>query len=969
MSTDLASGDRILLNGITAEVIKTYWVGDLQYIRAYVDGDGVKTVCIDDVEIEPYHDQLSELTSVDQLHPQHEAVAADRFDLRMDALNLTLAHEQGQLLSISNSLVRLEPYQLACVNQVMQSLRQRMLIADDVGLGKTIEAGLILKELQARNRADSVLFVVPAHLQKKWVRDMDRFFDIDLTVADRAWVDGERRRLGDAANIWDQDNHQLIASMAFLRQDEFQPALEEAFWDVVIIDEAHKAAQRGGSPSVTAQMAERVTHNSESALLLSATPHDGKGEGFRSLISYIDPLLVAEDQDLGRETVEQVMIRRGKQSIYDDDGERIFPNRDVQTVQVSMTTAEEQLYEGVTEYVQEVYNRSEQLNEPAIGFAMALMQKRLVSSVGAIRETLRRRLQALLEEGGANKELSAEASAYLDGQDLEETDREAAEQELERLPVVGGDDALRTEIEMLQKLVSHAESIPVDTKAQQVKRYIQQLLEENPEEKLLLFTEYRDTLDYLLEEVSDQPWADEILVIHGDVSKDERQQIEDQFNHGEPRLLFATDAASEGIDLQHSCHIMVNYELPWNPNRLEQRIGRIHRYGQDKEVKVWNFQFAGTREGEIFELLEEKVENIRSKVGSTADVLGMLDDVDIDGLIMRSVQNEEPPEATAAELEELMEDREQTLLEWYDRSLIDPSTFDAESRQRIQEVMDESSDIFGTEADIRAFVEQGLATFDGRLEKRGSQLYVVHVPPVLSESGTETERGPVTFSREFAMDHEGIEYLSPDDPLIQRLRTQLLADEAGTVGLKLLPFIESPGITFVYRVAFEDGTGETIREELIPVFVDQQSLSPRRPIGEKVLDAKTIRANPDTGSVHELLSNKGQLENAAENYVANVLTTIKSEITADRNDDVELERTNLETYADAERERIESFITEYQQQAESGQDMDISIRRQRQRLEELNSRVEDRKAELDRQKQVISLAPTVEGYCLTLPVE
>jgi len=522
---------------------------------------------------------------------------------------------------------------------------------------------------------------------------------------------------------------------------------------------------------------------------------------------------------------------------------------------------------------------------------------------------------------------------------------------------------------MLQTLVSQAESIPVDTKAQQVKRYIQQLLEDKPNEKLLLFTEYRDTLDYLLEEMSDQPWADEILVIHGDVSKDDRQQIEDQFNHGEPRLLFATDAASEGIDLQHSCHIMINYELPWNPNRLEQRIGRIHRYGQNKEVKVWNFQFEGTREGEIFKLLEEKVENIRSKVGATADVLGMLEDVDIDDLIMRSVQNKKPPEATAAELKELMEDREQTLLEWYDRSLIDPSTFDAESRQRIQEVMDESSDIFGTEADIRAFVERGLETYDGRLEKRGSQLYVAHVPPVLSENGAKAERGPMTFLREFAMEHEGISYLSPDDPLVQRLRAQLLADAAGTVGLKLLPFIDSPGITFVYRVAFEDGTGETIQEELIPVFVDLQSQSPRRPIGEQVLDAETIRAKPETGTVHELISNKDQLETVAESYVANVLKTIKSELTDDRNDDVEQERSNLEKYAAAERERIEDFITEYQQQAESGQDMEISIRRQRQRLEELEERVEERSAKLDQRKQVISLAPTVEGYCLTLPVD
>jgi len=963
-------GDRIRINDQPAEVIRTDSVGDIEYLRAYIEGVGAKTVSVADVEITPIGSQLDDLPeNLDEFHPAHEAVDAERFDLRMDALNLTIAHEQGQLLSISNSLVRLEPYQLACVNEVMESLRQRALIADDVGLGKTIEAGLILKELRARNRAGSVLFVVPAHLQKKWVRDMDRFFDIDLTVADRAWVEGERRRLGDAANIWDQDDVQLITSMAFLRQEEFQPALEEAFWDVVVIDEAHKAAQRGDSPSVTSQMAERVAHNSESLLLLSATPHDGKGKGFRSLISYLDPLLVAEDQELSRETVEQMMIRRGKQTIYDDNGERIFPNRDVRTMTVSMTPAEEQLYEGVTTYVQEVYNRSEQLNEPAVGFAMALMQKRLVSSVGAIRETLRRRLQGLLEEGGANRELSEDAEAYLDGEDLEENDREAAEQELETLTVVKGDDALQTEIKMLQDLVSQAESIPVDTKAQQVKRYIQQLLEENPNEKLLLFTEYRDTLDYLLEEVSDQPWADEILVIHGDVDKDERQQIEDQFNHGEPRLLFATDAASEGIDLQHSCHIMVNYELPWNPNRLEQRIGRIHRYGQDKEVKVWNFQFEGTREGEIFELLQEKVENIRSQVGSTADVLGMLDDINIDDLIMRSVQDEEPPEATAAELEELMEEREQTLLEWYDRSLIDPSTFDAESRERIQDVIDESADVFGTEADIRAFVDRGLEAFGGRLEKRGNQLYDVFLPASLSETGAETQRGPVTFSREFAMDNKGIEYLSPDDSLVLGLREQLLAGEDGSVGLKLLPFVDNPGITFVYRIGFEDGTGEMIQEELIPVFVDLGTKSPRRPIGEQVLEAETIRASPDSEALRELLVNRDELEAAAEEYVANVLGTVKSDISADRATEVEQERANLEAYAEAERERIQAFISEYQQQAAAGEDMEISIRGQRRRLDRLDERVDERKAELERRRQVISLAPEVEGYCLTLPIQ
>src|SRR6056297_2241616 len=705
---DLEPGDAILLNDQPAEVIKTYSVGDLDYLRAYVEDVGVKTVCIDDVTIEPKKEQISALepATASQLHPEHENLDAERFDLRTQAMRFRLAHQQGQLLSISNSLVRLEPYQLACVNQVMQKLRQRALIADDVGLGKTIEAGLILKELTARNRADRVLFVVPAHLQKKWIRDMDRFFDVDLTVADRAWVEGERRRLGEEANIWDQDQQQLVTSMAFLRQDEFQPALRDAFWDVVVVDEAHKAAKRGDSPSKTANMVDTVTGNSDSLLLLSATPHDGKGEAFRSLVEYIDPFLVAENRELSQETVDRVMIRRGKTDIYDEDGERVFPDREVNSVSISMTHDERQFYRAVTDYVKNVYNRSEKLNEPAVGFAMALMQKRLVSSVGAIHATLRRRLDDLLSEEAETDGLSEEARAYLDGEDLDEDDKQHAEDEIAGLTVTSTDEQLQEEIDTLRDLVSLAEDLPVDSKAQKVRRFISQLLEEQPDEKLLLFTEYRDTLDYLLEFVQDEPWADEILVIHGDVDKEERVRIEDEFNHGQSRLLFATDAASEGIDLQHSCHIMVNYELPWNPNRLEQRIGRIHRYGQEREVKVWNFQFDDTREREIFELLEEKIENIRSKVGSTADVLGMLDDVDLDGLIMRSVRNDEPADATAEELEELLDEREQTLMQWYERSLIDPSTFDEESRERIRAVMDESEDVFGSEAAIRSFVER-----------------------------------------------------------------------------------------------------------------------------------------------------------------------------------------------------------------------------------------------------------------------
>lgn len=965
---EFAPGDEIRLDGVPAEVITRYSLGSLEYLRAYVEGEGVKTVCVDDVTIEPRQTALETLDGIeaDRLHPDHEATAADWFDLRSQALQLRMAHEQGQLLSISNSLVRLEPYQLSAVNWVMQKLRQRALIADDVGLGKTIEAGLVLKELTARNRADRVLFVVPAHLQKKWIRDMDRFFDIDLIPADRQWVEGERRRLGEEANIWDQDHQRLVTSMAFLRQDEFQPALEEAFWDVVVVDEAHKAAKRGGSPSETAKMVDRVSSNSDSLLLLSATPHDGKGEAFRSLVEYVDPFLVAEDQELTKDAVDRVMIRRGKQSIYDDDGERIFPDREVQTVPVEMTHEERQFYRAVTDYVKHVYNRSAALNEPAVGFAMALMQKRLVSSIGAIRATLSRRLADLVAEQSTNTSLSPEAAAYLDGEDLDEDDKQRAEDELAGLTVTESDAQLEEEIETLRDLVSLAEGISVDSKAQRVRRYIQQLLEEQPEEKLLLFTEYRDTLDYLLDLVADEPWADEILVIHGDVDKEERARIEEEFNHGQSRLLFATDAASEGIDLQHSCHIMVNYELPWNPNRLEQRIGRIHRYGQEKEVKVWNFSFEDTREGEIFEMLQEKVESIRGQLGNTADVLGMLDDVDVDSLIMESIRNEEPPGATKAELEELIDERQRTLEEWYERSLIDTSTFDQESREKIRSVMDDSTDVYGTEADIHEFVERGVDALGGEIQQAGTNRYRATLPDRL---GLDVdEYGPFTFDREFAMDHEGVDYVSPDDDIVQRLMRTVLDGDRGTVGVKLLPFVAEPGITFNYRVRFEDGTGEVIREEMIPVHVDAAQQDAQRQLGQRVVDGQSVTGSPDPGQVDAVLRQREQLRAAADRYISQRVTSVREALQERRRSETQQELDDLAEYAAAERQRIQEFIDDYERKAEAGSDMEIAIRGQRDRLAKLEARIERRREELERKAQVVSIAPEVANRCLAFPV-
>lgn len=966
--SDLTPGTHITLDGRSAEVIRCYQVGDLRFLRVYVEGAGLKTVCVQHVDVELRPDPDEELGEFQPEDRDGEKWSPKWFDLRVQATRLRLAFDRGHLLSLSTSLVRMEPYQLACVNEVMRKLRQRALVADDVGLGKTIEAGLILKELAGRRRADRILTIVPAHLQEKWIREMDRLFNIDLTLADRTWVDAERRRHGEEASIWAQDGQRLVTSMAFLRQDEFQAALEEAFWDAVVVDECHKAAKRGTSPSKTSQCVERVAHQSDALLLLSATPHDGKEQSFRSLLSYIDPFLLAGEEPLTREVVDRVMIRRGKHTIYDDDGERVFPEREVRTAEVEPTGKEQDFYAAVTDYVRNIYNRSEQLSQPVVGFAMALMQKRLVSSIGAIRETLRRRLEGLLS--AEELQVSPATRAYLEGEDLTEEDRERVEAELTRVTVPGGDEALHEEIDTLRELVSQAESIAIDSKARKVTAFIQSLFEEQPDEKVLLFTEYTDTLEYLLGMFEDEPWSDEILVVHGGVKREERARIEDEFNYGRSRLLVATDAASEGIDLQESCHIMINYELPWNPNRLEQRIGRLHRYGQDKEVKVWNFQVSGTREAEIFQLLESKLEEIRKRLGSTADVLGFLEDVNLESFVMRSLQNREPPSATGEQLELMLEEKERTMMEWLERSPIDCSTFDAESRQKIIELMDQSEDVLGPE-DVEEFCLDAIGLLGGDVRPNRDGTYSLSLPDAVAENAGGKRLDRVTFDREIALGQRETVFLAADSEVVSLLLSLSLEEtreEKGQVGLKVLPFVEEPGIVFVWKVCFEDGTGEVMREELVPVFVGPDTLDATEKIGSRILNATPLSVNTPAQDVRDLVSHKDELKGVAEGYLARKIQRMRNELADRRRNETERELRDLEEYEREERRRLEKFIAKYERQAAEGSgDMTIAIRRQESRIRELEKRAEARRNNIEQKGRIIALAPERVNVCLVLP--
>jgi hypothetical protein len=383
-------------------------------------------------------------------------------------------------------------------------------------------------------------------------------------------------------------------------------------------------------------------------------------------------------------------------------------------------------------------------------------------------------------------------------------------------------------------------------------------------------------------------------------------------------------------------------------------------------VKVWNFSFADTREGEIFELLQEKVETIRGQLGKTADVLGMLDDVDVESLLMESIQSDQPASATKEELETMIDERQQTLEEWYDRSLLDTTTFDEESRRRIQEVIDDSEAVYGSEADIETFVRQALQALGGSLEERGAREYLIEVPESIVLS-TDTY-GPVTFSREYAMDDDSVTYVAPDDEFLEAVMDHILDSDRGRIGLKQLPFVDRPGMAFTYRLRFEDGTGEVIHEELETVFVDVANRDPQSQLGERIVDGDTIGGRPDAAVVSTVLESREDLRERADAYVSEYVSSVKRELQARRQSETADEIDRVDDYAEAERERITEYLEEYERKAEAGSDMDIAIRGQERRLENLESRIEDRKAELAEKARVISHAPKVEAVCISLPI-
>ena len=604
--------------------------------------------------------------SRDDLRPLLEAEPKERtgcppadpeqLRLLVESTRIRLAYAYDRQFAVSLSGIRTLPHQIEAVyRKMLPQPRLRFLLADDPGAGKTIMAGLLVKELKLRQAIDRCLILVPAPLTIQWQDELLRFFGEPFQIIHSA---NDQQQL---LNLWEREA-QVIASLDYAKQDGVRERVWQQRWDLVIIDEAHKcsaytkrSAGRGDEVERTKryQLAERLSGHCDNLLLLTATPHHGDDDRFAHFIRLLDrdlfpePHRVGEDAGRVRREILRLgddcpwSLRRLKEDLKDLHGRRLFPDRHVRTVSFALGPDEYAIYEAVTAYINEFLPQAAGRRKNSVALVRTVFQRRLASSTRAIHESLLRRrtsLTRLVEElEGMTPAQRARRLAQLAGrladaeQDEDDLDEDARDALLDGTTAAAELDRLQAEIAAVGDLAARVGRVREsgrDSKLVALRDCLQRAEFNDLKDgrgKLLIFTEHRDTLNHLREHLG--AWGYSTCEIHGGMDPRERKRAQEEFRTAR-QVCVATEAAGEGINLQF-CHLMVNYDLPWNPTRLEQRLGRIHRIGQPRDVYAFNFVATSSVdghpviEGRILERLLHKLDHMRGALGDRVfDVVG-----------------------------------------------------------------------------------------------------------------------------------------------------------------------------------------------------------------------------------------------------------------------------------------------------------------------------------------------------------
>lgn len=558
-----------------------------------------------------------------------------------------LAHAIENWNENTGSLSRLDidplPHQVHLVHHILASGHLNWMIADDVGLGKTIETGMLLKALEQRGQAERILLVTPAGLTSQWKEELHNKFGLS-----------EFRIYGENFNIdeereWGMYKH-VIGSIDRLKEDShLEKLLRAEPWDLVIFDEAHRLSRRQYGMKYDAsnrfQLANFLRDKTKAMVLLSATPHQGKPDKFQSLLMLLNPERKDEIETLALnpEILSEMIIRNNKSDVTDLQGNFIFKGKTTKAIRVTHDKAMKDFDCSLQSYLRKGYQTAIEMGQAgnAIGFVMTVYRKLAASSAKAINQALHNRKLRLIE---------ASQSIDVDDELLVQDERYSGEAEEGRLNITQGKEFFDGELEQLDTLIEESEQVLItDPKLKEFKEVlIPSILENNKSEKVLIFTEYRSTQEYLKSALEEQYGDGSVNLINGSMKHQVRREAINNFE-GTGQFLISTEAGGEGINLQDKCHIMINYDLPWNPMRLVQRIGRLYRYGQKHRVVVFNLYSPDSMDDQIMELMHERIEQVVGDLSSLSgeynerlsdDIMGEVADlVDVGDILLEATSD------------------------------------------------------------------------------------------------------------------------------------------------------------------------------------------------------------------------------------------------------------------------------------------------------------------------------------------
>ncbi len=972
------------------------------------------------------------------------------FRLVSEAHRIRLAHLFDPVLAVHTSLVDPLPHQITAVYEAMLPRQPlRFLLADDPGAGKTIMAGLFIKELIARGDLQRCLVVCPGSLAEQWQDELYRRFQLPFEILTNDKLEAAR------TGNWFVENNLVIARLDKLsRNEDVQEKLKspDCRWDLVVCDEAHKLSATffGGEVSYTKRykLGQLLSSLTRHFLLMTATPHNGKEEDFQLFMALLDgDRFEGKFRDgVHAVDVSDLMRRMVKEKLLKFDGTHLFPERIAYTTPYKLSDLEAKLYKSVTEYVREQFNRAEALQNDkragTVGFALTILQRRLASSPEAIYQSLHRRRERLekrlreleLLQRGAAVAAMATSTPTLDAEDVEDLEdapedevAEAEEQILDQATAARTIEELKAEIAILQDLETLAQSVRrsgEDRKWKELSRLLGEIFTpagsgdsvregERPygsgqlpkpvpsaSQKLVIFTEHRDTLNYLHSRITTLLGRTEAVVtIHGGMGREERKKAEEAFKHDPTvQVLVATDAAGEGINLQRA-HLMVNYDLPWNPNRLEQRFGRIHRIGQTEVCHLWNLIAEETREGDVYRTLLEKLEQAREALGGQVfDVLGKVqfEGKPLRDLLIEAIRYGEKPEVRAR-LTKVVEgafDRRQIqdLLE--DRALAQDA-MDATNVQRIREDMERAEARRLQPHYIESFFLAAFERLGGTVRKREPRRYeITHVPaPVRNRDRLIGVGEPVLARYERAVFEKSLiapqgqplaAFICPGHPLLDATLDLTLERHRdllrrGTVLVDESDAGEKPRLLLYLEHAIQDAsvtrTGErrVISRRMLYVELDAAGNS-RHLHYAPYLDYRPLRE--DEPGVQQILDRSESawitrdLEQKAQGHaIGSVVPEHLEEVRSRRLQWIEKARAAVKDRLTKEIAYWDHRAEELKHQEQAGKaNARVNSKEARRRADDLQARLQKRMEQLQLEAQISALPPVVLGALVVVPI-